>query len=107
MIAYEILTTDVLLLAPDQHLPMHWKFLLMMLTTWICSLELTFFYSKVHVYRLFHQGYASYWQGRVGGHHDHVHSFRGGCGFLWGKHGRFAIRPRIANPVLVILSMVN
>ena len=33
MIAYEILTTDVLLLAPDRHLPMSWKFLLMMLTT--------------------------------------------------------------------------
>ena len=33
MIAYEILTTDVLLLAPDRHLPMSWKFLLMVLTT--------------------------------------------------------------------------
>ena len=66
MIAYEILTTDVLLLAPDQYLPMSWKFLLMVLTTlsqkllkarlslgsssrhepsfhsWICSLELNF-----------------------------------------------------------------
>ena len=33
MIAYEILTTDVLLLAPDWHLPMSWEFLLMVLTT--------------------------------------------------------------------------
>ena len=73
--------------------------------SWICSLELTF--STVSYIACFIRATLVAGEGRVGGHHDHVHSFPGGCGFLWGKHGWFAIRPRIANPVLDILSMAN